>query len=91
MKSWLTCCPRWRLTLRTFTSPWPAILYYKTDVNSILRALMNIMYAHLEDQQQLKEEQDRRFEEIEERMREQGDYMDLLTKLCPSSRKPARA
>ena len=52
---------------------------------------MNIMDAHLEDQQQLKEEQDRRFEEIEERMREQGDYMDLLAKLCPSSRKPARA
>ena len=54
------------VNLENLHNPQPAILYYETDVNSILRALMNIMAAHLEDQQQLKEEQDRRFEEIEE-------------------------
>ena len=48
------------------------------NINSVLKALTTIMMAHLEDQNRIKEEQERRFDEIEARVREQGDHLDEI-------------
>ena len=48
------------------------------DINSVLQALLAIMAAHVEDQKAVKKEQERRMDEIEERVREQGDYLDEI-------------
>ena len=49
-----------------------------SDVNSVLQALLTVVSAQVEDQRRLKAEQDRRFENIENRVREQGDKLDEI-------------
>jgi len=49
-----------------------------SDINSVLQALLTIVSAQVEDQRRLKAEQDRRFEDIENRVREQGDKLDEI-------------
>ena len=49
-----------------------------SDVNSVLQALLTIVTAQVEDQRKLKAEQDRRFDNIENRVREQGDKLDEI-------------
>lgn len=48
------------------------------NVNSVLRALTTIMMSHLEDLNRVKEEHERRLDEVESRVREQGDHLDEI-------------
>ena len=49
-----------------------------SDVNSVLQALLTIISAQVEDQRREKAEQDRRFQNIELKVREQGDKLDEI-------------